>query len=157
MLELLVSLRTFCADIATSNSDLLLTGEQWTELENIVESLRPAKVAMKEPQNQHLSLGNFFGISLWCKIETNQVDTILTESLVSMKTRQRMLFQNDVFRACIFLDARFSVMLSEEDKTAAKAHLVRTWIGLKRLQQGQCTTHEKFSDAEEEIQDEDAD
>ena len=41
-----------------------------------------------------------------------------------MENRERDLFKNDVFRATIFMDPRYNVLLSEADKTAAKEQFV---------------------------------
>ena len=43
------------------------------------------------------------------------------------------LLENDVFVACIFLDPRYKVLLNEEEKTSAIAHLQNTWISLQNL------------------------
>lgn len=47
-----------------------------------------------------------------------------------MENRERELFKNNVFRIAIFMDPRYNVLLSEEDKLAAKEQLLALW---KRL------------------------
>ena len=53
--------------------------------------------------------------------------------LSSIKKRELALLENDVFVACIFLDPRYKVLLNEEEKTSAIAHLQNTWISLQNL------------------------
>ena len=50
-----------------------------------------------------------------------------------MENRERDLFKNDVFRAAIFMDPRYNVLLSEDDKTAAREQLIALWKRLHDL------------------------
>lgn len=51
----------------------------------------------------------------------------------SLESRETQLFDNELFRAAIFLDPRFKVFLSDEDKVKAKDTLKTTWENMRRL------------------------
>ena len=70
-----------------------------------------------------MQIRNFKGI-------TNRVFAVIADSI---KKRELALLENDVFVACIFLDPRYKVVLNEEEKTSAIAHLQNTWISLQNL------------------------
>ena len=98
-------------------------------------ALEPARKAAKALQQQHLTLGDFYGIWLRCKLEISKVSPTEFSQLLlsSIKKRELALLENDVFVASIFLDPRYKVLLNEEEKTSAIAHLQNTWISLQNL------------------------
>ena len=58
MLKRLFSLKDFCQEMAASNAELHLLESQW----NLLTGLEPARIAAKVLQQQHLTLGDFYGI-----------------------------------------------------------------------------------------------
>ena len=135
MLQRLLSLKDFCQEMAVSNAELHLLESQWNLFSEIVTALEPARKAAKALQQQHLTLGDFYGIWLRCKLEISKASPTEFSQLLlsSIKKRELALLENDVFVACIFLDPRYKVLLNEEEKTSAIAHLQNTWISLQNL------------------------
>jgi bifunctional polynucleotide phosphatase/kinase len=46
----------------------------------------------------------------------------------AMKAREMRLFENNPFKAALFLDPRFQVLLSSEEKKSAKEYLLKLWF-----------------------------
>ena len=60
-------------------------------------------------------MGDFFRAWLLCKISVKNFNTVASNVLYeSMEKRESDLFKNDVFRAAIFMDPRYNVLLSED-------------------------------------------
>ena len=135
MLQRLLSLKDFCQEMAVSNAELHLLESQSNLFSEIVTALELARKAAKALQQQHLTLGDFYGIWLRCKLEISKASPTEFSQLLlsSIKKRELALLENDVFVACIFLDPRYKVLLNEEEKTSAIAHLQNTWISLQNL------------------------
>ena len=119
--------------MAASNAQLHLLESQWNLFSEIVTTLEPARKAAKALQQQHLTLGDFYGIWLRCKLEISKASPteLLQLLLSSIKKRELALLENDVFVHAFFwiLD----IKLNEEEKTSAIAHLQNTWISLQNL------------------------
>ncbi len=50
-----------------------------------------------------------------------------------MKKRGEAIFETDIFKACIFMDPRYNVILSNKDRLVAKDHLLSTWKKISSL------------------------
>ena len=75
-----------------------------------------------------MTAGDFYQAWLVCELEISSIPSTFAKKLASaMKERVKKMFETDIFRACIFLDPRFNLMMSESDKNLAKDHLVTTW------------------------------
>ena len=135
MLQRLLSLKDFCQEMAASNAELHLLESQWNLFSEIVTALEPAPKAAKALQQQHLTLGDFYGICLRCKLEISKASPTEFSQLLlsSIKKRELALLENDVFVASIFLDLIYKALLNEEEKTSAIAHIQNTWISLQNL------------------------
>ena len=64
------------------------------------------------------------------KASSSQFSQLL---LTAIKKRESALLENEAFIACVFLDPRYKLLLTEQEKKSAKAHLVNTWNALQNL------------------------
>lgn len=134
MLERLLELQGFCVEVSATNRDLFLAGDEWSRIEDIVRALHPAKKTTLTLQSQQLTAGDFHGAWMKCVIDTGKVDSTFARSVVdALKARETLLPQNDAFRAAVFLDPRYDILLSEGDKQQARAHLSNTWANIVRF------------------------
>lgn len=132
MLRRLLELREFCGDLFSSNEELHFTEEDWQNAEQIVLSLSAAEEATKVLQREQLTMGDFYGTWLKCRMQTSKIDCPVATALVAfMKRREKWLLGNNLFCAAIYLDPRYHVSLSSDEKSRAKQHLIRTWEQIK--------------------------
>ena len=92
-------------------------------------ALEPARKAGKVLQQQHLTLVDFYGIWLRCKLQISKaLPTEFSQLLLSsIKTRELALLENNIFLACIFLDPRYKVLLNEEENMSTLSAYLQTW------------------------------
>ena len=135
MLTRLLSLKDFCQEMAASNTDLHVPESEWSLFLQIVASLEPARKAAKALQKEALTLGDFYGVWLTCKLEIMKASSSQFSQLLltAIKKRESSLLENEAFVACVFLDPRYKLLLTEQEKKSAKAHLVNTWNALQNL------------------------
>ncbi|XP_065316108.1 uncharacterized protein LOC135924909 [Gordionus sp. m RMFG-2023] len=133
MLERLILLKPNIEDFFTEQSDYLLT-EDWKEIITIVEILKPLKIATKQFQSKQLTLTDFYAAWLRCCIELEKNPNHFAQLLYScLKNREERFIKNEILLAAIYLDPRYKVLLSDDDKICAKKHLVNLWRRIKSL------------------------
>ncbi|KAM7306571.1 uncharacterized protein ISCGN_010274 [Ixodes scapularis] len=132
MLRRLLELREFCDDLFSADDEVHFTEEDWLNTEQIVLSFSAAEAATKVLQREQLTMGDFYGTWLKCRMQTSKVDSPIATALVAfMKRREKWLLGNNLFCAAIYLDPRYHVSLSSDEKSRAKQHLMRTWEQMK--------------------------
>ncbi|XP_065321217.1 uncharacterized protein LOC135928689 [Gordionus sp. m RMFG-2023] len=133
MLERLILLKPNIEDFFTEQSDYLLT-EDWKEIITIVEILKPLKIVTKQFQSEQLTLTDFYAAWLRCCIELEKNPNHFAQLLYScLKNREERFIKNEILLAAIYLDPRYKVLLSDDDKICAKKHLVNLWRRIKSL------------------------
>lgn len=138
MLIRLLELKDFCTNMAAANKDLQLSAADWVTITSVVEALKPAKISTKRLQSEQLTMGDFYIEWLKCQIDTKKVNTSFMDSLVRhMKRREDKLFKNEAFLSAIFLDPRVQVLLTAQQKEAAKTHLATTWARIEDVKRRQ--------------------
>ncbi|GLV46433.1 hypothetical protein CBL_20772 [Carabus blaptoides fortunei] len=144
MLERLSILQEFCKDMAPSHNELHLKEGEWTQINNIVSALLPAKIATKKLQSEQLTIGDCYSSWVTCQLETSKINNIISDLVVnSMKKRESKLLENGAFLAGVFLDARYHVLLKEEQRLKAQLHLKEIWETIKMLNES-----EKYNEIE---------
>jgi hypothetical protein len=94
----------------------------------------PLKVTTKIFQIEHLTPADFFAQWLKCRGESEKQGSPLGKKIAQMMgDKQHCLFDNDFFKAAVFLDTRYNIMLGEEEAEAAKSHIWNIWSQLKAL------------------------
>jgi hypothetical protein len=131
MLKRLLELKGFCNDSeATEN----LSSSAWETVADVVKGLEHAKHATLLLQKEQLTVGDFYGIWLECKLKTKKVNTPLARALINhMERREINLLTSDVFVSAVFLDPRYSVLLDEQAKARARMFVTKTAKRLAEL------------------------
>lgn len=131
MLKRLTELRGFCDDMFGTGTELRLQDDEWRAVDDAIQALAPAEEATKRLQSEQLTLGDFYSLWIACRERTAKLTSTLASSLVAaMRSRETRLFESELFCSAIFLDVRYHVLLSDDQRTKAKLHLARLW---KRL------------------------
>lgn len=121
MLKGLLEYKDYC----NNNVGILsLSEEEWKKIHDIVEALGPVYAATIKLQGSQLLLGDFYKLWIQLKIEVEQINSSAAKNLLNcLKVRERLILNNDIVNAAVFLDPRLKLLLSVEEKAAAKKHL----------------------------------
>ncbi|KAF0722198.1 zinc finger BED domain-containing protein RICESLEEPER 1-like isoform X1 [Aphis craccivora] len=138
MLERLQYLKNFIQNMSVNDKTLkkvALSYHDWQQVETISKALLPAKVCSKKLQTEQLTMTDFNGAWIFCKIQTNAMNSDFSNKLVQLMTnREKIILNNQVLLAAIFLDPRYNITLSREQSATAIQHLTNIWICLKKIE-----------------------
>lgn len=114
------------------------------EIVAVLEVIYEATVLLQKPE---FGLSDFFGcwIIIGVKLKpftlnSNQQTDLAQRLANELDTRKEMLLNNDSMTAAIFLDRRFSVELTQDQKENAKSALMKVWKRIQESSQSQLTT-----------------
>lgn len=97
-----------------------------------LSSLLPAKICTKKLQNEQLTLSDFYGSWISCKIETRSLENPFANKLVKcLEDMEQFIMNNKVLLSAVFLDPRFKITLNEIQYNMAISHLISIWLHLK--------------------------
>lgn len=117
---LVTELQDFCKNLAAANKIFYISGPTLEKIKEIVKVLQPSKTATVRMQSEQLTMGDFYGIWMQCKIDTNKISCAMSRRLISeMEKREKQLFTNEAFLAAIYLDLRYQIILSSNQKEQA--------------------------------------
>lgn len=124
MLFRLVELKPFCFKYENVTPELKLSDEDWIHIDNLLEALKPIKILTRQVQSVQMTLSDFYGHYIKCRLllsknTSNEFAQLLAKS---MNMRQSF-FTNNILLAAVYLDPRYQVLLSQEDKKNAQKHL----------------------------------
>lgn len=118
MLERVKYLKHFILNMAANDSSLkkvCLNNSEWNQIEVISKALLSSKICTKKFQNVQLTLTDFYGAWILCKIQTKKCNTSFSKKLVECLTnREQHLMKNKVLLAAIFLDSRYKIILDDK-------------------------------------------
>ena len=108
----LLELKKFIEEMAFANKELTLSETQWDGLAELPKVLGPANITPQVLQKELLVLGDFFKAWIKCKLSIAEIKTTFSNSFLNMmQKREKNLFENNLFRAGLYLDPRFQVNL----------------------------------------------
>uniref|UniRef100_A0A0L8FS48 HAT C-terminal dimerisation domain-containing protein n=1 Tax=Octopus bimaculoides TaxID=37653 RepID=A0A0L8FS48_OCTBM len=127
MINRLMELRPFIEEfVEIIGIDFKFSLKYWVELQEIMHVLEPAKKAIVRLQEENLTPGDFYKVWFVCKSEISKIDCMLAYNIIeAMNARESELLKNEIILASLYLDPRFSVMLSEAEEERAISHLIR--------------------------------
>ncbi|CAK9294250.1 unnamed protein product [Gordionus sp. m RMFG-2023] len=124
MLERLISLKDFCDDFIIGSCEIILSEDDWNQIKDLTRVLVPLKITTLRLQSEQLCLSDFYGIWVRCRLELEKFTSSFSyEILENMKIREQQYLKNSVVYASIYLDPRYQVLLSIEQKQMAIDHL----------------------------------
>lgn len=92
----------------SSQKKVCLNSSERNQIEVILKVLLPSKLCSKKFQNKQLTLTDFYGTWIWCKIQTKKCNTSFSEKLVECLTnREQHLMKNKNF-----LDPQYKIMMT---------------------------------------------
>ncbi|XP_060858704.1 uncharacterized protein LOC132936054 [Metopolophium dirhodum] len=128
--EAIIDVETRWSSSYVSNTfkELNVTDNQWQKTEILVKALLPAKQATVQLQKEDLTIGDFYGIWLKCCRDTKKVGSGFSKILSTlMEKREKLLLDNPIFLAGIYLDPRFQCLPNDDSKYKAINILVDVW------------------------------
>lgn len=132
MLERLQTLKDFC-DVM-DEKDLKLTESEWINIQNILNVLLPAHKASKTFQIEQLTLSDVYCTWTKCKINLDSMNNAYAKIIVNAMNQKEEHFMSEPMLACLYLDPRFQIMLTELQKQQAKQHLFRLYVHMDKLE-----------------------
>lgn len=115
-------------ELAKSSSQFLISTVMWENLNFIYEGLKLLKHFSNVLKTDNLPMCDFFGLWLESKIRLEKLDNFYTNTLLKfMKERELIFMNNESFLASVYLDPRYQLLLSMEQKMQARIHLEQVW------------------------------
>ncbi|XP_065314825.1 zinc finger BED domain-containing protein 4-like [Gordionus sp. m RMFG-2023] len=135
MLERLLELKNFCQEISAQSNDRekCLSENEWKIISDILKALYPSYILTKYIQSEQMTMGDFYAAWIKCIMQTSKIDTSFAKLLVCTIKAREINLKNEVFCSAIYLDPRYNVFLSFEEKDIAKKHLYKTWNLIQNL------------------------
>ncbi|KAE9523319.1 hypothetical protein AGLY_016267 [Aphis glycines] len=155
MIERLQHLKAFIQNMAANDSKLRkfeLSHFEWQQVDILFKTLLPAKICTKKLQYEQLTLTDFYGAWIACRIETESLNNEFSNKLVQcLRSREQNIMNNQVLLAAIFLDPRFSITLTEDQCNIAITHLINIWFHIKELETSQVDSNNANIEIENNI------
>ncbi|XP_065318758.1 uncharacterized protein LOC135926756 [Gordionus sp. m RMFG-2023] len=102
--------------------------------ENLSRTINKTAQSIRDKISRELTLTDFYAAWLRCCIELEKNPNHFAQLLYScLKNREERFIKNEILLAAIYLDPRYKVLLSDDDKICAKKHLVNLWRRIKSL------------------------
>lgn len=124
-MDRLLELRPFCESVAQINNAFQISDETWQQIEVFHKPLKLVAEKMVKIQTADLTLSDAYGhwIELREHLKCNERTPFVSTLLESMETRGSPLLNTTLMVSTVFLDPRFQILLSEEEKFRAKRFL----------------------------------
>lgn len=133
MLERLKTLREFC-DVLDEKA-LVISKSDWVEINKILQVLLPAHTTNKIFQTEQLTLSDIYSAWTKCKIDLTNINTTYSKLLEEAMIQKEDYLMSNPMLACLYLDRRYSIMLTDTQKQQAKNHLISVYTHKSRLLQ----------------------
>ncbi|XP_068237829.1 uncharacterized protein [Palaemon carinicauda] len=128
MLDSVLGKKLFLNQIGLANESLLILEEDWEKISDITEALKPLREATCALQMKNLTAGEFLAQWVKCKVVLERSTAVTAPLLLqAMEKRQDSLLRNPAFLSAVYLDRRYNVLLTEEQKELSQIHLLGLW------------------------------
>lgn len=137
----MLELREFCESLPTKEfpqiKGLLPSTQEWDSVQTITTTLSHFAKLTTLMQREAVSLSDFFGGWAKIKMELSKLahDRLAQQLLVEMKSREAVLFNNQVLNAAVFLDPRFQMCMPLQNKESAITFLSKLHRKIETLEQ----------------------
>jgi hypothetical protein len=123
MMFRLMELKSFCQKYENVTPELRLTDHVWEEIEALLEALKPIKILTRQVQSVQMTLSDFYGHYVKCRLLLSKSSNEYAQLLAKSMNGRESLFTNNILLTAVYLDPRYQVLLSPEDKINAQKHL----------------------------------
>ncbi|XP_023243810.1 uncharacterized protein LOC111641809 [Centruroides sculpturatus] len=128
MLDSLSYCQSLCNALAASDLLYFLPGEKWKILKTILETLGLIRNVAMTLQSEQLTITDFFGLWIETKIKLERYDNDFAFLLIKqLNAHEKILMEDKSMLAAMYLDPRFQILLSSQQKITAKYHLKEIW------------------------------
>ncbi|XP_050065167.1 zinc finger BED domain-containing protein 4-like [Aphis gossypii] len=138
MLERILYLKEFIKNMSANDHKLKkvnLNHSDWEKVETLSKTLLPSKICTKKLQYEQLTLTDFYGAWITCKLQTDALNTSISKKLLQhIVDREKHIMDNKVLLGAIFLDPRYKITLNEDKCNTAIEHLIKVWVHLKGVE-----------------------
>ncbi|GLV36174.1 hypothetical protein CBL_21482, partial [Carabus blaptoides fortunei] len=135
MLKALLECKDFSSSLAENNLDYYLAENKWEKLNFIVDTLQPLTEATLKLQSEQLTLSDFYGIWIQCKIKLRNLKNFFADILShELSIRETSLLESHSLLGAVYLDPRYQILLSTSQKVQAVQHLKNIWNKLQFLE-----------------------
>ena len=129
----LVELRPFLVDMA--NPQLMLHESQWKQVKELEELLEHSFAVTKKLQEEDLTPGIF--VKEWKNLMfcLSQKGALFASGIAaSMKQREKVLLENKIFLAAVYVDPMHRILLDDQQLTKGKEPLFEIAVRMNKLQ-----------------------
>lgn len=144
MLTSLLECKDFTLALAESNLHYYFAEDKWTILKVVIDTLQPLTEATLKLQSEQLTLSDFYGIWIQCKIKLQNLNNFFADILYNaLANRETSFLENNSLLGALYLDPRFQIVLSTAEKRQAVQHLKTIWNKIHFLESA--VTHQGAS------------
>ncbi|XP_062549894.1 uncharacterized protein LOC134214559 [Armigeres subalbatus] len=134
MINSIVSQEFFYKEIGQEHKELELFEGDWNYMKHFVAAFKPVYELTKKMQEKHCSLNDFYisWLQATCMVE-KEIDNPFHDPLLeTLNTRLKLLMENMVFKAAIFLDPRLNFLGSKlfasvDEREAVMNFIINTY------------------------------
>lgn len=154
MLKTLLECKDFISYLAEGNLDCYFAEKKWVKLYIIIDTLQPLSEATLRLRTEHLTLSDFYGIWIECKIKLRNLQNLFADVLYNeLSKREPLLLESDCLLGAVYLDPRYKILLTTSQKMQAVQHLRNIWNQLEFLQKSSSIKTEESQPFSEIIDD----
>lgn len=126
MINSLINLKQFCSDYQQAIPELKVSDEKWNQMAKLAKVLTPVHEASLNLQNEQLSMSDFFNIFTKCKLTLNKINSSYSTMFENcLEMRCTNIINSETMLACLYLDPRYQILLTCDQKNKAKAHICK--------------------------------
>lgn len=123
-----MSENTKCLEGTINIGDLTISNDDTKKLNSLYECLKPINELWSVFQKEDLTLSDFYSMFLECEIKLKNLSNDFVAKLTQiLKKMESNILCDEQMLAAIFLDPRYQLLLTEDQKMAAKIHLEQLW------------------------------
>lgn len=129
-----LELRHFIDEASNSDDSLKVTPTKWKTIEVIRDILHEPYMLTMALQREDYTLSDFYGDWLRTKRNLIKMGHSLADSIVlNMEKRENRIMNSNLMLAAVFLDPRYNMLLSKDQKDIAVAHLCQLWCRIQEI------------------------
>lgn len=124
MLDSFIALKHFCLEFKLSERVVNIRESDWEKIVQLRDALAHLSFAIIKFQNSQLSMPDFYRYQINCLLTLQKMNSRYSDMLfAALKKRGEDILQSPSLLSSLFLDARFQLLLSDQEKKIAMDHI----------------------------------